>query len=66
MVNEAIEAKKLLAEQGISAEIINVHTIKPLDKETVLRSAAKTGAANPSGSRPPLNESSIAADVSIA
>ena len=44
MVNEAIEAKKLLAEQGISAEIINVHTIKPLDKETVLRSAAKTGA----------------------
>ena len=44
MVNEAIEAKKLLSEQGISAEIINVHTIKPLDKETVLRSAAKTGA----------------------
>lgn len=44
MVNEAIEAKKLLSEQGISAEIINVHTIKPLDKETVLRSASKTGA----------------------
>lgn len=44
MVNEAIEAKKILAEQGISAEIINIHTIKPLDTETVLASAAKTGA----------------------
>ena len=44
MVGEAIEAKKLLAEQGINAEIINVHTIKPLDNETILRSAAKTGA----------------------
>ena len=44
MVNEAIEAKKILAEQGISAEIVNVHTIKPLDKETILRSSSKTGA----------------------
>ena len=44
MVGEAIEAQKILAEQGISAEIINVHTIKPLDSETILRSAAKTGA----------------------
>lgn len=44
MVNEAIEAKQILAEQGISAEIINIHTIKPLDTETVLASAAKTGA----------------------
>ncbi|MBQ7838364.1 MAG: transketolase family protein [Clostridia bacterium] len=44
MVNEAIEAKKILAEQGISAEIINIHTIKPLDTETILASAAKTGA----------------------
>lgn len=43
MVNEAIEAQKLLAQQGISAEIINVHTIKPLDVETILKSAAKTG-----------------------
>ena len=33
MVSEAIEAQKILAEQGISAEIINVHTIKPLDKK---------------------------------
>lgn len=44
MVNEAIEARKLLAEEGISAEVINVHTIKPLDAETILKSAAKTGA----------------------
>lgn len=44
MVNEAIEAKKILDEQGISAEIINVHTIKPLDTETILASASKTGA----------------------
>ena len=44
MVNEAIEAQKLLAAEGISAEIINVHTIKPLDGETIIKSAAKTGA----------------------
>ncbi len=44
MVGEAIEAQKILAEQGISAEVINVHTIKPLDTETILASAAKTGA----------------------
>ncbi len=44
MVNEAIEAQKILAEEGISAEIINVHTIKPLDSETILNSASKTGA----------------------
>ncbi len=44
MVNEAIEAQKILAAEGISAEIINVHTIKPLDSETILKSAAKTGA----------------------
>ena len=44
MVNEAIEAQKILAENGISAEIINVHTIKPLDAETILKSAEKTGA----------------------
>ncbi len=44
MVGEAIEAQKILAADGISAEIINVHTIKPLDSETILKSAAKTGA----------------------
>ncbi len=45
MVNEAIEARKLLAADGIDAEIVNVHTIKPLDAETVCRSAVKTGCA---------------------
>lgn len=44
MVNEALEAAKTLAEEGISAEVINIHTIKPLDKEVVIRSASKTGA----------------------
>ena len=44
MVNEAIEAAKALADEGISPEVINIHTIKPLDKEAVIRSAAKTGA----------------------
>ncbi len=44
MVNESIEAAKALADEGISAEVINIHTIKPLDKEAVIRSAAKTGA----------------------
>ena len=44
MVKEALEAQEILAAEGISAEIINVATIKPLDNETILRSAAKTGA----------------------
>ncbi len=43
MVNEAIEAAKALADEGIDAEVINVHTIKPLDAQTILASAAKTG-----------------------
>ncbi len=44
MVAEALQAKDLLAEKGISAEVINLHTIKPLDKETILSSIRKTGA----------------------
>ena len=44
MVNEAVEAAKALADEGISAEVIYIHTIKPLDKEAIIRSAAKTGA----------------------
>ena len=43
MVAEAIEAGKLLKAEGISAEIINIATIKPLDKELVVASAKKTG-----------------------
>ncbi|HHT03066.1 MAG TPA: transketolase family protein [Bacteroidales bacterium] len=43
LVWEAIVAGEILAEQGIDAEIINIHTIKPLDSETILRSVEKTG-----------------------
>lgn len=43
LVWKAIEAGEKLAEMGISAEIINIHTIKPLDEEAVLKSVAKTG-----------------------
>lgn len=42
-VTEALEAARLLEADGISAEIINIHTIKPLDEELVAASAAKTG-----------------------
>lgn len=45
LVHEALIAADLLAEQGVSAEVINIATIKPLDEETVLASVAKTGAA---------------------
>ncbi len=43
MVNEALEAAKTLEAEGISAEVINMHTIKPLDSEAVVSSAKKTG-----------------------
>jgi transketolase len=42
LVWEAILAAEQLAEMGIDAEIINIHTIKPLDEEAILRSVAKT------------------------
>lgn len=41
-VNEALEAEKMLAADGISAEIINIHTIKPIDRALVIESALKT------------------------
>lgn len=44
MVWEAIQAGYELEKLGISAEIINIHTIKPLDDEAILRSVKKTGA----------------------
>ena len=44
LVWEALEAAKRLEEEGISAEVVNIHTIKPLDKKAVLESASKTGA----------------------
>ena len=42
-VNSALEAAEKLAAEGISAEVINIHTIKPLDKELIVASAKKTG-----------------------
>ncbi len=45
MVWKAIEAGEILAERGIDAEIINIHTIKPLDAAAILQSVKKTGCA---------------------
>jgi transketolase len=45
MVWLAIEAEAILAEKGISVEVINIHTIKPLDVEAILASVQKTGCA---------------------
>ncbi len=42
-VSYAVDAANLLAADGIDAEVINIHTIKPLDEELVTASAAKTG-----------------------
>ena len=44
MVNEAIKAAEELEKNGISAEVINIHTIKPIDTDAVINSAKKTGA----------------------
>ena len=42
LVWKALEAVKMLKEKGIEAELINIHTIKPLDEEAILTSVAKT------------------------
>jgi transketolase len=42
LVWKSIEAVKILEEKGISVELINMHTIKPLDKKTLLKSLSKT------------------------
>ncbi|MBQ7586933.1 MAG: transketolase family protein [Lachnospiraceae bacterium] len=42
-VPESMEAAKMLANDGIDAEVINIHTIKPLDEELIIASAKKTG-----------------------
>ncbi|MCX7885395.1 MAG: transketolase family protein [Caloramator sp.] len=44
MVNEALKASEVLKEQGINAQVINIHTIKPIDEEAVIKAAKKTGA----------------------
>lgn len=43
MVSKALQAAELLAAEGISVRVINIHTIKPLDEELVLRAARETG-----------------------
>jgi transketolase len=43
LVWEALIAAEELEKQGVSAEVINIHTIKPLDEEAILKSVAKTG-----------------------
>ena len=43
MVNEAMEASKALAELGISARVINIHTIKPIDRDIIINAAKETG-----------------------
>lgn len=44
MVSMAVEACKLLSNEGISASVINIHTIKPLDKALIIAAARETGA----------------------
>ncbi len=44
MVSEAVEAAKIMEEQGINAEIIAIHSLKPLDTEIIINSIKKTGA----------------------
>ena len=43
LVWEALQASEILASKGIYAEVINIHTIKPLDNDAILRSITKTG-----------------------
>jgi transketolase len=45
MVWKAIEAGRILEEKGLSVEVINIHTIKPLDEEAIARSIRKTKCA---------------------
>ena len=44
MVHEAITAKDMLAKEGISARLIDIHTIKPIDKDIIIKAAKETGA----------------------
>ena len=44
MVGMALEARELLAAEGISTRVVNIHTIKPIDKEIIVKAATETGA----------------------
>ena len=44
MVSIALEAREILAKEGISARVVNIHTIKPIDKDIIVKAAEETGA----------------------
>lgn len=44
MVSSALEARELLLKEGINARVINIHTIKPIDKDIIIKAAQETGA----------------------
>jgi transketolase len=44
MVSEAVEAVEILKDEGISVRLINIHTIKPIDKDIIIKAAKETGA----------------------
>lgn len=44
MVNTALEAKEILKQEGINARVINIHTIKPIDEDIIIKAAKETGA----------------------
>ena len=44
MVHKSLEASKILKKEGINARVINIHTIKPLDEKTIIKTAKETGA----------------------
>ena len=48
-VSETLKAAETLAENGIDAQVINIHTIKPLDEELVLKAAKQTDHSHPTG-----------------
>jgi len=66
MVSVALEAREVLAGDGISAEIVNVSTIKPLDRETLLASASKTGVVVTAEEHQIVNGQSGDADALLA
>lgn len=44
MVSKAIEAADILKREGINARLINIHTIKPIDRDIIIKAATETGA----------------------
>lgn len=44
MVGMALEARKMLADEGISARVVNIHTIKPIDRDIIIKASKETGA----------------------